>query len=79
MALNVVSLQPDTKEALRCLDDLRAKIESGEVVMFAAVGVTQNDSTFAWTGLTTKKTRLQMLGAIAELFFSYWNLDIKKE
>lgn len=79
MALNVVSLQPDNAEALRCLDDLRGKIVSGEVVMFAAVGVKQDDSTFAWTGLTTKKTRLQMMGAIADLFFSYWNLDLSKE
>lgn len=55
-------------EALSILDDLRQKIESGEVKAFVAVGVAPDHETLEWSGFTQKTTRLEIQGAIMQLF-----------
>jgi hypothetical protein len=56
-----------TEEALAVIDDLRAKVESGQVIAFAAVGIEPGDETMSWQASVRPVTRLRMMGAI-------WNL-----
>lgn len=56
------------KEALECLDGLRKAIESGEVCMFVAVGVADNDETLLYQATTKNVTRLRLIGAAANLW-----------
>jgi hypothetical protein len=52
---------------LAIVDDLRAKIESGEIVAFAAVGIQPDDVTLSWQGCTQGVTNLRLVGAVARL------------
>lgn len=61
----------DTKQALEILDELRAKVESGEVIAFAAVGIEPDDVTSSWTATTRPVSRLRMIGAIGSLFHCF--------
>ena len=62
----------DTLEsALSVIDDLRAKVASGEVKAFVAVGITPDHETLEWAGYAQKTTRLEMQGAIMQLFREY--------
>jgi hypothetical protein len=58
---------------LENLDHLRARIEAGEVVAFAAVGIAANHATSMWTGTVAapRVTRLMMIGALAQLLHCY--------
>lgn len=72
--MSVVRLEPkrpDKQRALGILDDLRAKIESGDLVAFAAVGIQPDDELRMWTATTVSVTRLRMIGAIARLQTCY--------
>ncbi len=60
-----------TETALEILDELRAKIESGEIIAFAAVGIEPDDITFSWTASTRPVSRLRMIGAIGSLFHCF--------
>lgn len=75
--LKVVELVPDRTAALKVVDDLRARVVSGEIVAFAAVGITRNDSALMWLGTSEKKTNLQVAGAIATLQMSFQHGLIK--
>jgi hypothetical protein len=63
--------QPDKGRALSILDDMRAKIESGELIAFAAVGIEPDDELKMWTASTVSVSRLRMIGAIARLHTCY--------
>jgi tellurite resistance protein len=67
--MNVVTISraKQIAESLEVLDSLRKQVESGEVVMFIAVGVTPADGTLQWRGTDGSKSRLQMLGAVVDL------------
>ena len=75
--MKVVDLKPDMTSALSSLDDLRAMVASGEVHMFCAVGIEKNDNTRMWVGSCGSKSKLQLIGALTHLLFSYWHNDIK--
>lgn len=64
-------IAPDKQRALDVLDDLRKKIESGQVIAFAAVGIEPDDSTLFWTAATLGVSRLRLLGAMAHLQHCY--------
>lgn len=63
--------QPDTKNALEVLDQLREQLISGQVIAFVAVGIEPDDTTTAWASCTQPVTRLRMMGAITSLLHSY--------
>lgn len=70
--LSVASLPVnDTANALDVLDDLRAKIISGQVIAFCAVGVEPDDTTSEWCATTRPVTRLRMMGAIQSLALNF--------
>lgn len=76
--MNVVQFQRDMTGSLRSLDDLRAKVESGEIVMWTAVGVSKDDTAILWVGsLPNAKTKLQWIGALTHLLLSIWHEEIK--
>ena len=77
--MRVVELRSgDKAEAFTVLDDLRAAIESGHIVCFAAVGIDKADGTMMWLANIGKaKTMLQLMGAISNLMMQFWNGDIK--
>ena len=65
-------------EALEVIDSLRADVEAGKIVAFAAVGIGKDDGTFLWQGNVAKsKTVLQLLGAIEHLKLHFWSGNIK--
>lgn len=51
--------------ALRVLDELRAKIASGEMVCLTGVGISREDHTFAFIASAAPVSRLRMTGALA--------------
>ena len=57
----------DVSECLAAVDALRAGIVSGEIVGFAAVGITPTDDTVAYTGCVGHVTRLRTMGAVSYL------------
>lgn len=66
--MKLVNLPVDDKsDALEVLDDLRAKIESGEIKAFAAVGIAQDHTTYRWQSTTKPTTKLEILGAAVHL------------
>lgn len=76
--VRVLELRPDMTGALESLDDLRAKVESGEIVMFCAVGVEKDDSTRMWVGSAHgSKTKLQWMGALTHLLLTIWHEELK--
>lgn len=54
-------------EALAVIDDLRRRVEAGEIKAFIAVGITPDKNTEAWSSATAFTARLEMMGAIAHL------------
>ena len=54
-------------QLLAVVDSLREKIESGEIVAFAAVGIQADDVTLSWQGCTQGVTNLRLVGAVARL------------
>jgi len=60
-----------TDEALAVIDDLRAKVESGQVIAFAAVGIEPGDETMTWQATTRPVTRLRVMGAMTHLLHSF--------
>lgn len=54
-------------QLLEVIDDLRAKVASGQVVAFAAVGIEPDDVTLSWQGCTQGVTNLRLVGAVARL------------
>jgi hypothetical protein len=71
---NVISLasanQPDAQRVLECmevLDQLRAKLMSGEVAGFAAVALDRTDECTAYVTTNQPVSRLRMMGAVANL------------
>lgn len=66
----------DTKDMLEVLDQLRAQIESGQTVAFAAVTIEPNDACRAWFGAGTSVSHLRMQGGIAQLMHNFLNGDV---
>ena len=65
-------------ESIEVLDQLRADIQAGNVVCFAAVGIGKADETTMWLANVGKsKTNLQLMGAITNLMLHFWQGDIK--
>ena len=65
--LKLVMLNPaevSTEEALQVLDDLRAAVESGEVVAFLAAAVTPTDEVLSYSATTRGVSRLRTIGAM---------------
>lgn len=52
---------------LETLDNLRAKVESGEVVAMAAVGISQSDDVASWMSTVGHVSRLRVYGAVSHL------------
>lgn len=74
MTGKVLSLaQPvvDMKDALETLDSLRAAVESGQIKAFACVGIEPDHTTRMWSSTTTPTTRLEMIGAMAQLLYCF--------
>jgi hypothetical protein len=69
--LRVVDLatkRADSKAGmLATLDDLRSRIESGELVAWCGVGICGNDETLRWQATVGKVTNLRLIGAVASL------------
>lgn len=59
------------EEALSVIDDLRNRVEAGDIKAFVVVGVAPDHETMQWCGHTSKTTRLEMQGAIMQLFMSF--------
>ena len=59
------------EEALGVIDDLRARVEAGDVKAFVVVGVAPDHETLQWVGHISKTTRLELQGAIMQLFLSF--------
>lgn len=55
----------DKAELLETLERLREDIESGRVVAFGAVGVTETDETLGYSGSLKRVSRLRLMGAVA--------------
>lgn len=64
--MKVVSLDTagSTAEAVAVLDELRAHIESGEVVAFFVAAVSPSDEVSAYSATTRGVSRLRMIGAM---------------
>jgi hypothetical protein len=76
--VRAINLKPDMTNALQSLDDLRAKLQSGEIVMFCAVGIEKDDSTRMWVGSAHgSKTKLQWMGALTNLLLTIWHEELK--
>lgn len=63
----IKSKQRDTAEALEVIDNLRAKVAAGEIVGFAVVGISADDTAYGWMSCTEHVSRLRMMGAVANL------------
>ena len=64
--VKVVNLDTEgsKQQALEVLDDLRAAVESGEVVAFLAAAVTPTDEVLTYSATTRGVSRLRMIGAM---------------
>lgn len=76
MKIHTINSLPSKAEALSALDDLRAKIDSGEIIAFAAVGIEPDDCTMMWCGASKPVTRLRTMGAIQSLLYHWTAGDI---
>lgn len=63
--------QPDIKDALEVIDQLRAQIVDGRCIAFSAVSIEPDDTTTAWCSSTQPVSRLRMMGAITSLLHGY--------
>jgi len=63
--------QVDTQEALEVLGDLREAIASGKIKAFVAVGIDDEHTVYGFSASTKHTTRLEMMGAMMSLQFSY--------
>lgn len=61
----------DMKDALETLDSLRRAVESGQIKAFACVGIEPDHTTRVWSSTTLRTTRLEMIGAMAQLQYSF--------
>jgi hypothetical protein len=70
---NVVNINDpvDATDALEVIDNLREAVATGKIKAFACVGITPNHNTLGWSSCTVKTTRLEVLGAIADLHHQY--------
>lgn len=70
---NVVSLDKisNKEDALAVIDDLRRRVEAGDIKAFACVGITPDHQTLGWSSCTSMTTRLEVLGAISDLHHQY--------
>lgn len=69
MTLHVVEhpRAADKAGMLEVLDNLRAKVEAGELVAFAAVAISEDDETYAFTAAARHVSRLRQFGAVSHL------------
>lgn len=66
--MNVVELKTRSVDgAIAVLDDLRKRVQAGEIVAFCAVGIEADDTAATWCSTTVPVSRLRMMGAIASL------------
>lgn len=65
--IHVISKEFSKDEALATIDDLRSKVEAGEVVGFCAVGIGPDDSTRVWQASVGRITQLRLFGAVSFL------------
>ena len=56
-------------EMLANIDDLRAKILSGEVIAWCGVGIGPDDTTWRWQASASGVTNLRVVGAVATLLY----------
>ena len=79
MSAKIVSLAPktpDTAEALSVIDDLRGKVESGEIVAFFIAGFSADDTNYAWSSTTQPATRLRMMGSMSNALWAKHSGDV---
>lgn len=74
--LTIAPKQIDTRDMLDVVDQLRAQIESGKVVAFAAVTIEPDDTCSAWLGAGASVSRLRMQGGIAQLMHNFLSGDV---
>lgn len=69
MSLNVIphTFANGSQGMLEQLDQLRARIEAGDVAAFAAVTINEGDETHAWIASKQHVTRLRVYGAVSHL------------
>ena len=67
--MKVIPLEkPANLEAtLAVVDRLRADIESGRIVAFAAVSINEQDDVESWSGAVRSVSRLRIQGAVSHL------------
>lgn len=61
---------------LEVLDAMREKALSGEIVAFTAAAIGPGDEILAYAASSQRKSRLQMMGAIAHLQHCYHCGDV---
>jgi hypothetical protein len=67
---NLLTLAPrasNKASALAAIDDLRRRVESGEVIAFAAVGIEPGRQTAMWCGAAQPMHQIELYGAVAAL------------
>jgi len=73
--VSVISLSSgreySVEQLLEIVDDLRADVEAGNIIAFAAVGIQPDNLTARWTGAARVVPPLLMIGAIAKLQHFY--------
>lgn len=76
--MNLITLNraPTKEEALEIVDQLRADIESGEVVAIFAVGVQDDDATNIYLGTCKPISRLRITGSVTEALHSFMHGDV---
>lgn len=69
-----------TKHMLAVVDDLRARIESGQFIAFAAVALDVGDACYAYAGSDPAEhvSRLRMQGAISQLLHDYLSGELNE-
>jgi len=73
MQVVTLDLMPTKKDCLEAVELLRKAVESGEIIAFAAVGISDSDGTTLYTGSSKTLSLLRMQGACAGL--AEWSLD----
>lgn len=77
--MKVVSIAPpalDTDNLIEALDIMRKRVLAGELVAFTAAGIGPDDEMYVYAASSVRKTRLQMMGAIAHLQHCYHCGDV---
>lgn len=67
---------PNVQNLLEVLDTMRQKALSGEIVAFTAAAIGPGDEILVYAASSERKTRLQMMGAIAHLQHCYHCGDV---